>query len=116
MPDAEWCWSHHPDHAEERRRRASRGGRAGGRGRTDNELAEIKRLLEELTNRVLKVEGAEPLEPGPASIANQFINTRLRAIEQERKNKEAEDLESRIEALEQAHEREKGARPWRQRR
>jgi len=116
MPEAEWCWSHHPDHAEERRRRASRGGRAGGRGRADNEITEIKRLLENLTNRVLKVEGVEPLETGPAAVANQFINTRLRAIEQERKNRETADLEERIERLEQVHEREKGARPWRQHR
>jgi hypothetical protein len=46
-------------------------------------------------------------------VANQLINTRLRAIEQERKNRETEDLEARIEALERTHEREKGARPWR---
>jgi hypothetical protein len=113
MPEAEWCWSHHPDHAEERRRRASRGGRAGGRGRADNEITEIKALLEDLTNRVLKVEGVEPLETGPAAVANQLINTRLRSIEQERRNRETEDLEERIERLEQEHEREKGARQWR---
>jgi hypothetical protein len=33
-------------------------------------------------------------------VANQLINTRLRAIEQERKNKETEDLEARLEDLE----------------
>ena len=112
MPDAEWCWSHHPDHAEQRRRRAVRGGRAGGRGRANHELAEIKNLLEDLTNRVLQTEGAEPLETGPAAVANQLINTRLRAIEQERKNRETEDLETRIEALERAQEGRRGARAW----
>ena len=114
MPEAEWCWSHHPDHAEERRRRASKGGKRGGRGRADHELTAIKELLEDLTNRVLKAESVEPLETGPAAVANQLINTRLHAVEQERRNKETEDLESRIEALERAHEREKGVRPWRQ--
>jgi len=34
-------------------------------------------------------------------VANQLINTRLRAIELERKIKETDELEARIEALEQ---------------
>jgi hypothetical protein len=112
MPDAEWCWSHHPSHAEQRRRRAARGGRAGGRGRPNHELAEIKDLLEDLTSRVLREEGAELLETGPAAVANQLINTRLRAIEQERKNKETQDLEARIESLERAQEGRRGGRAW----
>ena len=63
-----------------------------------------------LTERVLSGE----LLPGPAAVANQLINTRLRAIEQERKNKETEDLEARVEALERASgAQQKGARrPW----
>jgi hypothetical protein len=109
MPDAGWCYSHHPDHAEERRRRASRAGKAGGRGRPATELRDVKALCEDLTDRVL----AGSLLPGPAAVANQLTNTRLRAIEQERKNRETEDLEARMEALERTHEREKGARPWR---
>jgi hypothetical protein len=64
-------------------------------------------LLEDLTERVLSGE----LPTGPAAVANQLVNTRLRAIEQERKNKETEELEARIEALERA--REKGAGKWR---
>jgi hypothetical protein len=102
-----YCWSHDPENADERRRRASRGGKA----RANHELSEIKELLEDLTSRVLKVEGAEPLETGPAAVANQLINTRLRAIEQERKNRETQDLEARIEALERAQER--GGTRWR---
>jgi hypothetical protein len=102
-----YCWSHDPENAEERRRRARRGGKARGAG----ELSEIKRLLEELTSRVLKVEGYAPLETAPAAIANQLVNTRLRAIEQERKIRETEDLEARIEALERTQE--KGAGRWR---
>jgi hypothetical protein len=98
--DAEWCYSHDPARAEERRRHASRGGRAGGRGRGDNELTAIKGLLEDLTNRVLQTEGYTPINRGAAAIANQLINTRLRAIEQARRNKETEDLEVRVEVLE----------------
>ena len=59
---------------------------------------------------MLKAEGTDPLETGRAAVANQLINTRLRAIEQERKIKETEDLEARIEALEQ--EGRGGGRRW----
>ena len=96
----EWCPAHHPDYQERRRHAASKGGKAGGRGRPQTELQEVKALLAELTARVLKEEGTEPLETGPATVANQLINTRLRAIELERKVKETEELEERIAALE----------------
>src|ERR687894_1318472 len=107
MPDAEWCWNHHPDYEQARRRRASKGGKRGGRGRPQRETEGIKELLEDLTDRVLSGD----LETGPAAVANQLVNTRLRAVEQERKNKETEELESRIEALERTQE--KGAGKWR---
>jgi hypothetical protein len=76
-------------------------------------LQEVKSLLATLTARVLKEEGTEPLETGPAAVANQLINTRLRAIEIERKIKETEELEARLEALERALEEPKdGSREW----
>jgi hypothetical protein len=96
MPGEEWCWNHHPDYEQARRRRASKGGKRGGRGRPQRETEAIKALLEDLTERVLSGE----LETGPAAVANQLINTRLRAIETERKVKETEELEERMEALE----------------
>jgi len=113
MPDAEWCYSHHPDYAEERRRRASRGGKAGGRGRPATELKDVKALLEDLTERVLTGE----LPTGQAAVANQLINTRLRAIEQERKARELEDVLARLDALEEKQRQTqgnlmKGARRW----
>jgi hypothetical protein len=108
MPAAEWCYSHHPDYAEERRRRASKAGKSGGRGRPATELKDVKALCEDLTEQVL----AGALPPGPAAVANQLINTRLRAIEQERKIRETEDLEARIEVLERTSGDQKGARKW----
>jgi len=86
------CWAHSPENSEKRRRRASRGGRA----KANRELPEIKALLEDLTDRVLSGE----LQTGPAAVANQLINTRLRAIELERKIREAEEIEERLSALE----------------
>ena len=97
----EWCAAHHPDYQDRRRRGASKGGKTSGRGRPQTELQEVKALLAELTSRVLKEEGTEPLETAPAAVANQLINTRLRAIELERKIKETEELEDRLEALEE---------------
>ena len=96
MPGEQWCWNHHPDYEQARRRRAVKGGKRGGRGRPQRETEAIKALLEDLTERVLSGE----LETGPAAVANQLINTRLRAIETERKVKEAKELEERMEALE----------------
>jgi hypothetical protein len=109
MGDAQWCYSHDPTRTEERRRNASRGGKRGGRGRTNHELTGIKAQIEDLTRDVL----AGDLETGRAAVANQLINTSLRAIEQERKNRETEDLEARIEALERASEAKKGGPRWR---
>ncbi len=96
---SEWCPAHHPEHKERRRRAASKGGKSGGRGRPQTELQEVKALLADLTTRVLREEGAEPLETGPAAVANQLINTRLRAIEVERKIREQELILPRLEAL-----------------
>jgi len=108
-PGAEWCYSHDPEHVEERRRRASRGGKAGGRGRRGGELRDIKALLEDLTERVL--DGV--LLPGQAAVANQLINTRLRAVDLERRVRETEDLEARIASLEtKLGQPMKGVRQW----
>ena len=103
-PPQRYCWWHDPDNAEERRRAASK----AGKSRPSRELPAIKAQLRDLTEQVL----AGGLETGRAAVANQLINTRLRAIEQERKNRETEDLEARIEAMERTHERAKGARRW----
>ncbi len=90
------CWAHAPENAEQRRRGASRGGKA----KANREIVGIKALLSDLTERVLGGEGVEPLETGRAAVANQLLNTRLRAIELERKIRETEELEERLEALE----------------
>ena len=100
MKGSEWCFNHHPDHSEERRRNATRGGKLGGRGRPAKAgtegLKDIKDLLSELTNGVLSGGVAREV----AIAANQLLNTNLRALELERKWKETEELEGRLEALE----------------
>jgi hypothetical protein len=104
-PPQRFCWWHDPANADKRRRAASK----AGKSKPNRELPSIKALLEDLTERVLSGE----LQTGQAAVANQLINTRLRAVEQERKVKEAEELEARIEALEaRMGQPTKGARQW----
>jgi hypothetical protein len=103
----EFCWAHDPANREKRRRMASR----AARSKPNRELSSIKTLLEDLTEQVLSGE----LQTGPAAVANQLINTRLRAIEQERKNKETQELAQRVEELERrlsVNQRQKGSRAW----
>jgi DNA gyrase/topoisomerase IV subunit A len=82
------------------------------RSKPSRELPSIKALLEDLTERVLSGE----LQTGQAPVANQLINTRLHAIEAERKIKETEDHEARIGDLEaKLGQPTKGVRQWQRR-
>ena|SRR5215212_1379750 len=96
IADAEWCWSHHPDYEQARQRRASKGGKRGGRGRPQADLSDLKRRISEVIDAVL--EGSR--DRGRAAVAIQGFNALRAVLEQERKIKETEDLEARIQALE----------------
>ncbi len=100
MKGSQWCFNHHPDYSHERRQNASKGGKSGGRGRparsSTEGLQDIKDLLRSLTDDVLSGD----VERATAIAANQLLNTSLRAIELERRWKEIEELEGRLEALE----------------
>ena len=100
-PPQRFCWWHNPVNADKRRRAASK----AGKSKPSRELAGLKAQLQDLTQDVL----AGELETGRAAVANQLINTRLRAIELERKIRETDELEARIEALEQP---QGGDRQW----
>jgi hypothetical protein len=64
--------------------------------RGTGEVAELKKQLKDLAAGVL--EGK--VERGAAAVVNQIVNTRARLLELERRIKEAEELEARLEALE----------------
>jgi hypothetical protein len=99
------CWAHDPKNAEKRRRGASRGGKA----KANRELPTLKARLEELTEQVLSGE----LETPRAAVANQLMNTRLRAIELERKVRDADEFEERLTALENlATSHRRGGNRW----
>jgi hypothetical protein len=51
MRNSQWCINHDPDKAEVRRRRASKGGKRGGRGRPSVELARLQVRFEELAEK-----------------------------------------------------------------
>lgn len=101
------CYAHHPDHAEDRRRAARKGGHRGGRGRPQAELANIKERLSDLATDVL--EGRQ--DKGVAAVASQVLNVYLRAVSVELKVQEQRELIERLEALEEQLE-SKGSRKW----
>src|SRR5829696_10380242 len=85
------CYSHDPKRAAERRRNASR----GGRSMANAEIAGLKAQLKKLAADVLSGE----VERGAATAVNQIINSQARLLELERKIRETEELEARLEAL-----------------
>jgi hypothetical protein len=100
MRKSEWCVGHDPDKAEARHRRASKGGKAGGRGRPQQELVDIKRRLSDLADGVLTGE----VDKGVAAVAAQVLNVFLRAVSVELKAKEQLEFIARMEALEKSLE------------
>jgi hypothetical protein len=101
---SQWCYVHHPDHAEERRRHGSKGGKRGGKGRPQAELSDIKRRLSDLADDVL----AGRQDKGVAAVASQVLNVYLRAISVETKLKEQLELVERLESLEEGLEQSRG--------
>jgi hypothetical protein len=105
---SEWCWNHNPDHADERRRHGAKGGKRGGRGRPQAELANIKERLSELADDVLE----EKVDRGVGAVVSQILNVYLRAVSVELKVREQTEIIDRLEALEEGLEQNRGSR-WR---
>jgi hypothetical protein len=103
------CYSHDPARAEERKRHASRAGRAGGNGRPGglSETAEAKRYIRGLVAKLLKGELARET----ATACFMGLNVLARYIELERKIAEQDEILERLEALE-AEQPEGGYRAW----
>src|ERR671911_89686 len=106
MRNSAYCIGHDPDQAEARRRRASKGGKRGGRGRPIAELGSLRDENADIRRRLLEGE----LAPNVAAVAVQSINTDIRALGAALKAREQEELLERLEALEQS--REGGRRRW----
>lgn len=85
-----FCLGHDPTKGTERRRMASR----GGRGKTNPETRAVKKLMDELTTKVL----AGEVEPAVSHAVVALQNIKLRAIEIERRLDEA-DVRAEFEEL-----------------
>jgi hypothetical protein len=106
---SEYCVNHHPDYEDTRRRRNSKGGRSGGRGRPTSELARFASRFEELADKVLSGE----VERGLGAVAGQLLNGARACVRDGLAAREQEELVARLEALEGALERSKqGGSRW----
>jgi radical SAM superfamily enzyme YgiQ (UPF0313 family) len=106
---SEYCVNHHPDYEDTRRRRNSKGGRSGGRGRPTSELARFASRFEELADKVLSGE----VERGLGAVAGQLLNGARACVRDGLAAREKEELVARLEALEGALERSKqGGSRW----
>ena len=105
---SQWCYVHHPDHAEDRRRHGSKGGKRGGRGRPIAELGALRDENADIRRRLLEGE----LLSNVAAVAVQSINTDIRAVGAAMKARDQEEIAERLQALEEALEQRKGERRY----
>jgi hypothetical protein len=87
-----YCFAHDPANAERRSRSASK----AARSKPNRELASLKSQLRTVADGVLS--GA--VEPKHGAVAVQALSALTRAIEQERKIRELEEIEERVAELE----------------
>ena len=109
MRNSEYCLNHDPSRAEENRRRSSKGGKRGGRGRPRVEVTNVKTQLQELADAVRDNE----INRADAAVVSQILNVLLRAITIEAQLREQEEVAQRLEALEEALAHRKGRPPYR---
>src|SRR5918995_6831574 len=103
---SEYCVNHHPDYEDARRRRNSKGGKRGGRGRPQVELADIKRRLSDLADAVLEGE----VDKGVGAVVSQILGTYVRTVSVELQVRDQLELVERMEAIEEALEQKEERR------
>jgi hypothetical protein len=111
MRGEQYCYVHHPDHVEERRRHGARGGRRGGRGRPSVELVRLQARFEALVEKVLSGE----VDRGVGAVVGQLLNGARACVRDTLAAREQEELVARLEELEAALERnneKSGGRRW----
>jgi hypothetical protein len=104
MRNSEWCVGHDPNQAEARRRRASKGGKRGGRGRPTTELARLKERFETLAYAVL----SGKIKRADAAVAGQLLNGARACVRDGLAAREQEELVARMEDLETLLEQQNG--------
>ncbi len=102
------CYAHDPEHRDERRRAARKGGKRGGRGRPTSELARLAERFEELADKVLRGE----IERGVGAVVGQLLNGARACVRDTLAAREQEELVERLETLEQALASQRGGNRW----
>ena len=100
----EYCYSHDPRRAAERKRNAARGGRAKASG----ELGRVKARLQTLADMV--EEGQ--MDRADAAVISQIWGTYLRAVSVELKAREQLEITERLEQLEEGLSHKGGSSRW----
>ena len=95
---SDYCYAHHPDHEQDRRRAARKGGKRGGRGRPTSELARLGARFEELADKVLDGE----VDRAAGAVAGQLLNGARACVRDGLTAREQEELVERMEELETA--------------
>ena len=103
-----YCYVHHPDHAEDRRRHGAKGGKRGGRGRPTSELARLGARFEELADKVISGE----VERADGAVAGQLLNGARSCVRDGLTAREQEELVERLESLEESLQQKEDHR-WR---
>jgi hypothetical protein len=93
---SDYCPAHDPARADARIKAASKAAKSRSVAVTETDITIIKDALRDLYDAVL--EGR--VERSAAAVASQIANTQLRAVELERRIREQNDLEARLDDLE----------------
>ena len=104
-----YCYVHHPDHAEERRRHGAKGGKRAGRGRSSpvsSELARLQGRFEELADKVL----AGEVERGVGAVAGHLLNGARACVRDGLAAREQEEFVACLEEREEVLERKAESR------
>ncbi len=102
--EQQYCYSHDPQRASERKRNAARGGRAKASG----ELGRVKARLHTLADMV--EEGQ--MDRADAAVISQIWGTYLRAVSVELKAREQLEITERLEQLEKDLGHKGGSSRW----
>ena len=103
-----FCIGHDPEQADARTRRASKGGKRGGRGRPSSELQRLQHRFEELADQVLRGE----VERGIGAVVGQLLNGARACFRDTLSAREQEELVARLEEIEEALAMRKGNDKW----
>ena len=94
-----YCWSHAPENAQERKRRAARGGKAArSRSASGEELRQVKQGVRAVIAAVLRGR----LDKSRGAVALQGYNTLLRAVEIGQRD-ELENLAREVEEIKRGY-------------